>query len=62
MRIACGSLRIPVLCLSRVLVIPHRSMLDTPLRIVQANTNRGIQATESVLDYTVQKAVDIILV
>ena len=37
-------------------------MLDTPLKIVQANTNRGIQATESVLDYAVQKAVDILLI
>jgi hypothetical protein len=37
-------------------------MLDTPLRIVQANTNRGIQATESLLEYAVQKKVDILLI
>jgi hypothetical protein len=37
-------------------------MLDTPLRIIQANTNRGIQATESLLEYAVQKKIDILLV
>jgi hypothetical protein len=37
-------------------------MLDTPLRLVQANTNRGIQATESLLEYAVQKRVDILLI
>jgi hypothetical protein len=37
-------------------------MLDTPLRLIQANTNRGIQATESLLEYAVQKRVDILLV
>jgi hypothetical protein len=37
-------------------------MLDTPLRLIQANTNRGIQATESLLEYAVQKRVDILLI
>ena len=37
-------------------------MLDTTLRIIQANTNRGIQATESVLEYAVQQKVDLILI
>jgi len=37
-------------------------MLDTPLRIIQANTNRGIQATESLLEYAVEKKVDILLI
>jgi hypothetical protein len=37
-------------------------MLETPLRIIQANTNRGIQATESLLEYAVQNKIDILLV
>jgi len=37
-------------------------MLDTPLRIIQANTNRSIQATESLLEYAVEKKVDILLI
>jgi hypothetical protein len=37
-------------------------MLDTPLRIIQANVNRGIQATESLLDYARQKEIDLILI
>jgi hypothetical protein len=37
-------------------------MLDTPLRIVHANTNRDIQAMESLLEYAVQKKVDILLI
>jgi hypothetical protein len=37
-------------------------MLDTPLRIIQANVNRGIQATESLLDYAIQKEIDLILI
>jgi hypothetical protein len=37
-------------------------MLDTPLHIIQANTNRSIQATESVLEYAVLNKADIILI
>jgi hypothetical protein len=37
-------------------------MLDTPLRLIQANTNRGIQAIESLLEYAIQKRVDILLI
>ena len=37
-------------------------MLDTPPWIIQANTNRGIQATESLLEYAVESEIDILLI
>jgi len=37
-------------------------MLDTPLQIIQANTNRSIQATESLLEYAIKKKVEIFLI